>query len=471
MSEPPDSGAGAQPSPQSPYWRRWRREEATLIAALIAAVIAIIISAIVATSASSQSRADVRRLEGEFNSLRDSVQGLSKADVQRLDNEFRTLRDSLQGITRADVQRLDSQLSALQQSLQGVTKVDVQRLNDELGALRDSLQTVTKNDIQRVDHEVTALQQSLQGVSKADVQRLEDQFSALRQSMQGTTSENKGRVDELERRVARTESRLDPFQSELQRLREQVESASRDLSEGKNRYEQAVQTIQDFRVTVRNLDAILNAREAELNNLVKNLEANAGTFILEQMPIGSIVMWPLAEKPPAKWRICDGQAISNQDAPEFCELFKNAYWTTGGGKVVHVPDLRGYFIRGVDPRRSDDLDKVDEEAPREVGSRQLEKLPQHSHDVSDLRVAGGLWWQQGRNMLLYETQRKEALKEGGDLRTLWSGGGEWNTYQLQGGQTDVDTMALHGQLGPMIKQQGKLRPDNIALHFIIRVQR
>jgi hypothetical protein len=39
------------------------------------------------------------------------------------------------------------------------------------------------------------------------------------------------------------------------------------------------------------------------------------------------------------------------------------------------------------------------------------------------------------------------------------------------GDTEVDAMALRGELGPVMKQQGKLRPDNIAFNFIIRVQR
>jgi microcystin-dependent protein/archaellum component FlaC len=347
----------------------------------------------------------------------------------------------------------------------------VQRLDNDLRSLRESLQGVSGADVQRLNSELRSLQESLQGVTRADVQRLGTEFVSIRESLQRIAGENKGRVDELERRVSYAEDRLRPFQDEVQRLKDQTANATKDFTEAKSRYEQAVQVIEDFRVTVRNFDAIFMAKEAELRVLVKNLESSAGSLILEQLPIGSILMWPLAEKPPAKWRICDGAPVTAQEAPEFCELFKNAYWTTDGGKAVHVPDLRGYFIRGVDTRASEDPEKVDEEAPRAAGSKQREKFPQHSHDVSDLRVAGGLWWQQARNVLLYQSQRKEQLQGEEDLRALWGGGGEWNAYQLQRGETEVDAMALHGELGPMIKQQGEVRPDNIALHFVIRVQR
>jgi predicted nucleic acid-binding Zn-ribbon protein/microcystin-dependent protein len=440
-----------------------------------------------------QSRADVQRLDKELRSLQGSLQGLTKGDVQRLNTEFSSLRDSLQGVTKADLQRLNTELSSLRDSLQGVTKADVQRLNTELSSLRDSLQGVTTADVQGLGTELRSLRDSLQGVTKADVQRLNTELSSLRdslsgrmkaelqrvegdvasvgESLQAIKGENKGRVDELERHVSSSEEGLRPLQDELRRLKDQTENASKDLAEAKGQYGQAVQVIDDFRGITRNLDAIVTAKEAELKVLVKNLENNAGDFILQQMPIGSIVMWPIAEKPPAKWRICDGAPVTAQEAPEFCELLKDAYWTTGEAKVVHVPDLRGYFIRAADTRKVEDPEKVDEEAPREVGSKQRGKLPQHTHDVSDLRVAGGLWWQQDRNILLYQSQRKEQLKGGEDLRTLGGGSGAWNTYQLQRGETEVDSIALRGELGPMINEQGKVRPDNIALHFIIRIQR
>jgi hypothetical protein len=190
------------------------------------------------------------------------------------------------------------------------------------------------------------------------------------------------------------------------------------------------------------------------------------------MPIGTILLWPLADKPPKNWRLCNGQLVTRQEAPEFCDLFKHATWTTEGGNVVHVPDLRGYFICGVDNRSVEDPLRVDEDAPRDVGSIQAEKFPQHSHDVSNLRVAGGLLTQSWRVLLCKAAGN---YTPSGDLhelaRTLWGGGGEWNTYQLHGGSPEVESIALDGTLGGIIGKEGKLRPDNIALNFIIRVQR
>jgi archaellum component FlaC/microcystin-dependent protein len=491
-----------------------------LIIAIIAPIIAVIVSLVTAGLVSGHSRADVRRLDNELRSVRESVQGVSRADAQRLDNELRPLRESLQGISRADIQRLDNELRSLRESVQGVSRADLQRLNNEVASLRDSLQGVTKSDFERLNNELASLRDSLQGVTKADLQQLSNDLASLRESVQRANGEDKGRLDELAQRVNAAENRLRPFQDEVERLKAQAADASKDLSEAKSHYEQASQVIGDFQIIIRNYDAVLTVKEAEFKALVKDLETNVGSLVLEQMPIGSVLMWPLTDKPPAKWRICDGQPVTSGEAPEFCQLFRDAYWTTDGGKAVHVPDLRGYFICGADTRKSGDPDKVDEDAPREIGSKQAEKLPQHTHDVSDLRVAGGLGSQQARNLFVYQTQRREQLKPGNDLRTFPVGGGEGLTNaapapvpsvgegpnaaqaqggaegvatgpiqvsgeapnppapvqaqaqaQVPGGDAEVDTMALRGELGPVMKQQGKVRPDNIALQFIIRVQR
>jgi peptidoglycan hydrolase CwlO-like protein/microcystin-dependent protein len=491
-----------------------------LIIAIIAPIIAVIVSLVTAGLVSSHSRADVRRLENELRSVRESVQAASRADAQRLDNELRPIREGLQGISRADIQRLDNEIRSVRESVQGVSRADIQRLNNEVTSLRESLQGVTKSDFDRLNNELASLRDSLQGVTKADLQQLSNQLASLRESGQRVTGENKGRLDELVQRVNAAENRLRPFQDEVDRLKGQTADASKDLSEAKSQYEQARQVIDNFQIIIRNYDAVLTVKEAEFKSMVKDLEANAGNLVLEQMPIGSILMWPLADKPPAKWRVCDGQPVTSEEGAEFCQLFRDAYWTTDGGKAVHVPDLRGYFIRGADTRKSGEPDKVDEDAPREIGSKQAEKLPQHTHDVSDLRVAGGLGTQEARNSFFYQTQRREQLRPGNDLRSFPVGGGEAptnaapaaiqgggegpNAAQGQGGvegataapvqgggegpnpipaqaqpqpqqapgaDAEVDAMALRGELGPVMKQQGKLRPDNIALQFIIRVQR
>ncbi|HEY0790680.1 MAG TPA: hypothetical protein VGD78_06405 [Chthoniobacterales bacterium] len=304
--------------------------------------------------------------------------------------------------------------------------------------------------------------------ARADAQRVATDFRSLQGSFEDAKGEMRGRVDELRASITPVEGALRAQQEEVPRLKDQTARSQNELTEAKNQYAQALQTVAQVRGQFLNFDAVVAGARSELDARVKALENNADATILEQMPIGSVLMWPLTEKPPSKWRICDGGLVTAQEAPEFCALFKNAAWTTESGRVVHVPDLRGYFIRGADTRQSQDPEKIDEDAPRAVGSKQAEKLPQHTHDVSDLRVAGGLWWPE-RSTFLYQIKGTEKLN--GDLRTLAGSGNEFNGYQLHGGVPEVDTIAINGKLGPIVGQQGEVRPDNIALHFIIRVQR
>lgn len=73
-------------------------------------------------------------------------------------------------------------------------------------------------------------------------------------------------------------------------------------------------------------------------------------------PIGSIVAfagpidarWEIANG----WLLCDGRLLDRSD-PQFVALFDAIGFTWGGDLVKHfnLPDLRGYFLRGVDDRK------------------------------------------------------------------------------------------------------------------------
>ncbi len=106
-------------------------------------------------------------------------------------------------------------------------------------------------------------------------------------------------------------------------------------------------------------------------------------------PVGAIVAWPAEEIPPG-WLICDGRSytpgpdgnwyeagdITKQaDVGPLAELLARE---EGGGFAL--PDYRGYFLRGADDRRGPD--RVDSEAPRQVGSSQGCDLQRHEHEYS-----------------------------------------------------------------------------------------
>ena len=72
----------------------------------------------------------------------------------------------------------------------------------------------------------------------------------------------------------------------------------------------------------------------------------------EATPIGTIASFG-GLKVPAGWLTCDGRIVSRTDYPE---LF-NAIGTNWGGTAddgFKIPDLRGYFLRGIDSTKTVD---------------------------------------------------------------------------------------------------------------------
>jgi microcystin-dependent protein len=69
-------------------------------------------------------------------------------------------------------------------------------------------------------------------------------------------------------------------------------------------------------------------------------------------PVGSIIAIPGAGKPDTKfWRRCDGSVVMRKDLPELFAAFndtKGPIWGSTKDDNFSVPDMRGYFLRGVD---------------------------------------------------------------------------------------------------------------------------
>lgn len=106
-----------------------------------------------------------------------------------------------------------------------------------------------------------------------------------------------------------------------------------------------------------------------------------------QAPIGSIVAWPGQRVTfPAGWIECDGSELLRSQYPT---LF-NVVGTVWGGTATtkfKLPDLRGYFLRGVDGGTNRDPDAQartpsGSAPPGEVGSVQAEDFKAHAHQYN-----------------------------------------------------------------------------------------
>jgi len=89
--------------------------------------------------------------------------------------------------------------------------------------------------------------------------------------------------------------------------------------------------------------------------------------------------------------LCDGRTLKISDYPELFAALGYRYSPTGGGDTFSIPDLRGYFLRGTDPRGADqggndpdagERTMMDGTTSPAVGSRQDCAFQLHEHDYS-----------------------------------------------------------------------------------------
>jgi microcystin-dependent protein len=93
-------------------------------------------------------------------------------------------------------------------------------------------------------------------------------------------------------------------------------------------------------------------------------------------------------KPIETWLLCDGGAINRDDYKDFCVLLADRLGLAwfgeghgGGDSTFGLPDLRGYFIRGV-PSDAGGRQPYSSRANATIGSTQEAQLGSHAHDIS-----------------------------------------------------------------------------------------
>jgi len=144
-------------------------------------------------------------------------------------------------------------------------------------------------------------------------------------------------------------------------------------------------------------------------------------------------------KIPQGWLLCDGSRYSRTEYADLYATIGNLWGPNGDNEQnpsFSVPDLRGYFLRGVDGGRGRDPNADDrvsfngDVVGSRPGSFQWDTFQRHHHGC---KVRGGIGEDVGR-------QIANGASEGGDVRTL-------QTSPEGGSET---------------------RPRNAAVYYIIR---
>ena len=115
------------------------------------------------------------------------------------------------------------------------------------------------------------------------------------------------------------------------------------------------------------------------------------------VPVGTIISFAAGStKVPEGWLLCDGTEYDG-NLPEYQQLYSIIENTWGGtGTAFNVPELRGYFLRGMDNSSGNDPDAASRTAliaggatGDNVGSYQTDEITGHNHDFSATTDAAG----------------------------------------------------------------------------------
>lgn len=199
----------------------------------------------------------------------------------------------------------------------------------------------------------------------SDMQEFQSLASNFITEMSFTVSATQDDISVIKSDVLTTQEQLDAIKLILQLVMGTFNGASEEAIEleknkltqnGQNYLSEVYETVKeidiDFSLTQRNLRAIQTEDEsandtpsAEIEEEIPDANGNAMSYLKVLLPVG--VIMPFAgQDAPNGWLLCNGNAISENQYPELYSLLsQNKSFKDDTGQV-HVPDLRGMFVRG-----------------------------------------------------------------------------------------------------------------------------
>ena len=174
-----------------------------------------------------------------------------------------------------------------------------------------------------------------------------------------------------------------------------------------------------------------------------------GTATGGGLPVGAVIAFaglPGAHSPPLEasgFMVCDGRSLDKDEFEELFNVIAYTYSATDGGQTFRIPDLQGYFLRGVDPNGQVDPDldarvSVSGHGYSGVGSLQPSAFQLHEHKLAAAAATA---------------QPSQSGTEAGTTTATFE-----NTTEVVPERADV-------ALGT---SQFESRPVNVALYFIVR---
>ena len=108
---------------------------------------------------------------------------------------------------------------------------------------------------------------------------------------------------------------------------------------------------------------------------------NIQNEFVDQMPLGAMMMYPLAVAPNVKWSLCEGQNLSTT---LYADLFSIIGYNFGGsGASFRLPDMRSKFFAGYNAVGSAEYQVIGQGAGSDSVSLVNSEIPKHQHVISN----------------------------------------------------------------------------------------
>jgi microcystin-dependent protein len=148
--------------------------------------------------------------------------------------------------------------------------------------------------------------------------------------------------------------------------------------------------ITDIQGDITDIQADITTIEGDITTLqtdITNIEIEIG----DTMPLGSMIMFPVAAAPNPKWFLCEGQTLSTIT---YGDLFAVIGYTFGGsGPSFKLPDMQGKFLAGYDSAKVD-YQVIGQGAGSDSVALSKAEIPTHDH-ILDNGVDGASFSESG----------------------------------------------------------------------------
>jgi microcystin-dependent protein len=159
---------------------------------------------------------------------------------------------------------------------------------------------------------------------------------------------------------------------------------------------------------------------------LKSAVANDAVSAFNGVPPGSILPFG-GTNVPSEFLLCDGTTVSRTTYARLYAAIGSAWGAGDGYNTFNLPDLRGYFLRGVDtlggtdPDRAARTNRSGQIVGSVVGSLQADSFKSHNHStgVRQENHAGG-GWQSLANPTTINVQLPSSFTGGAETRPKYA---------------------------------------------------